>query len=172
MLPVWFTSGTEGQASDGATREDSTGGPRLTLRHLKRAHIDMLCAFEGIEAPAKRADALKALEGHLSAGLLCDWVLTPLSGLVPPCEYPSVVKARPYEILLFGGSQQGIAETSRLRMASGPADALWQCSLLDGEWRAIPTFGNAPAARSGHSAVMYDGKVRTSCLFQHDGPVE
>jgi hypothetical protein len=64
----------------------------------------------------------------------------------------------PYELLLFGGSQAGVADAAKGRLSSHP-DALWHCNLLEGEWRTVPTKGATPSARSGHSAVVYDKKV-------------
>jgi hypothetical protein len=79
-------------------------------------------------------------------------------GLVPNCEYPTVVMYRPYELLLFGGSQAGVADAAKGRVSSRP-DALWHCNLFEGEWLTVPTKGVTPSARSGHSAIVYDNQV-------------
>jgi hypothetical protein len=83
------------------------------------------------------------------------------AGLLPHCEYPTVVMPKPYELLLFGGSQEN-AVAMRGRHTRPRSDVLWRINLLSGEWRAANATGSAPLARSGHSAVMYDGKVFSS----------
>lgn len=70
---------------------------------------------------------------------------------------------RPYELLLFGGSQAGVSDVARGRPAA-TRDALWHCNLLEGEWRTLPTRGATPSARSGHSAVMHDNKARSLAI--------
>jgi hypothetical protein len=56
------------------------GASKLTLRHLNRAHIELLAAYEGIPCDDGRADAVEELEEHLATRLLHDCVLTPLAG--------------------------------------------------------------------------------------------
>ena len=70
-----------------------------------------------------------------------------------------MVTASNYELLLFGGSQQGIADSGRGQAGNAVTDMLWRCHLVGGEWRSVAADGPLPGARSGHSAVMYDGKV-------------
>jgi hypothetical protein len=53
---------------------------KLNLRHLNKAHIDLLCAYEGIVTESADADSAQLLEQHLAARLEHDCVLTPLAG--------------------------------------------------------------------------------------------
>lgn len=135
-------------------------GAKLQLNHLTRAQLWLLAAQAGVDIHSDRTVLLSRLEAQLISQLPYDCVLSSLPGMVPACEYPSVVMTNRYSLLLFGGSQQGIPEIARTQLATVPADALWHCSLLGGQWRCVPAAGNTPGARSGQSAVMYRGKAR------------
>jgi hypothetical protein len=71
-IPEWLA---------GSSLPDGDRPCRLTLRHLRRAHIDLLCAYEGISDEGSRLEAVKRLELHLSSKLAHDTILTPLPGM-------------------------------------------------------------------------------------------
>jgi hypothetical protein len=81
------------------------------------------------------------------------------AGLLPHCEYPTVVMFQPYNILLFGGSQDSVVGMGR-QISSPRQHMMWHINVLTDEWRAAEAQGTTPTPRSGHSAVMYDNQVR------------
>lgn len=88
------------------------------------------------------------------------------AGAVPHCEYPTVVLFEPYQVMLFGGSQESLAAMGRFRHAANHRrNMLWHVNLLTDEWRACDALGDAPSARSGHSAVMFNGQVCCHCYI-------
>jgi hypothetical protein len=70
-IPEWFSGKALGVVDPPC---------RLTLGHLKRAHIDLICAYESIPCNGSRADVLQHLDELLTSRLAHDHILTPLSG--------------------------------------------------------------------------------------------
>lgn len=69
---------------NGRSLSDAEPSCKLTLRHLNRAHVDLLCAYEGISGSPDRAQAVQDLERHLTRKLSHDTILTPLVGALAP----------------------------------------------------------------------------------------
>ena len=84
------------------------------------------------------------------------------AGTAPPCEYPTVVTARNYELLLFGGSQQGIADSGRGQAGNAVTDMLWHCRPIGGDWRSVAADDPLPGAVLGTRLSCMMVRYRTS----------
>ena len=55
--------------------------------------------------------------------------------------------------------QQGTQDLGKVGVGNDLRDMSLHCHLVMGDWRSVAAYGALPGERSGHSAVMYDGKV-------------
>ena len=130
--PAWLS---------GRSLSDAEQSCKLTLRHLNRAHIDLLCAYEGISGSPDRVEAVQALERHLTHQLAHDTILTPLVGALAP-------------VTVYGVCAH--VTTPRPRRGNGGKPGVIHCDLA---FAALPTLQRVARRRAACTPRKRDAQA-------------